>query len=304
MRYGENLYYICIVMRKESTMIKRMFFIPVVVLSVVCSCAKFEYSNSGGEDITVRNVSRITCADGGVLNYTYDENGLVRAVTGVGGDVDGVYYGITYKFPIFSFTDGSSEWKMYLSNNRYTIESLVEIDNGVEKNLSKMEYMVGPYYGYNAYYLDRILDCLSPAMTRYLWSYGAPTQQFSVDTALNPIEYCEMVVTYDYGSVYVTNRQSNINLFMLMCPRYLEYSNMDPVLASSVNVFGLRSYYLPSKVKIEYVKHLGEDAETLEERELNYTYDLDAEANVKAIYEVSGETRTKLFDIEYLPLDE
>lgn len=290
---------------------KRLILSLAVALTALTACNK---SNQGDayEPPTPKYVDKITHADGSVISLSYDEDMRVSAVNYV--DATNANNNCNYEIK-YNHDTSSHEvtFDIFYGNKKYVMEfneygALDEyVDGLTHQTLSSFFY--DSYTSIAAFHLelDKVKDMVTGnETTRIDWnSEGLPVYQInqrkqSVDGTLYTYS---TAITYEYLA-YQNNVLANVNLFNLLTPEFLEYSNIPTVLTATVSVFGTRSTYLPTNVTLTYGRSQeGENYIELSATERIFSYERNEDGHLVKIYSGEDTKDTKkelLYTITYV----
>lgn len=292
---------------------KRFALLLSVVLIALTAC-----NNENGaeyEPPQTKFVDKITHVDGSVISLEYDSEMRVKGVTYINA-LDAsknrnyeVKYNLDMTNNNVTFDIYSGDEKYIMEFNEYGALKQFVLDGTPRKVLSTFSYDSHRTIG--AFHLELIgmVDKVTGGETKRIdWaSYGAPVNQ------INQIETTIKGTTYTYSTsiqysylTYRSNVLTNVNLFNLLVPEFLEYSNIPRELAATVSVFGTRSTYLPTDITLVYGRSIaGENYEKLTEEKREYTFDTDENGYIVKINTGKDDDESKqlLYTITYVKSD-
>ncbi len=292
---------------------KRAILLLSVVLVTLTSCEMKKHVDDNAAT-TPKFVETITHANGSEISLEYDSDMRVKGVTykNPNDPTQNRDYEVSYNLDMtnnsttFNIVSGDKRYVMKF--NEYGAISSFVLDGVPQKVLSTFNY--DSYTSIGAFHLELrgMVDKLTGGETKRIdWSYGTPINQINqLDQIIEGTTYTYSTsIQYSYMA-YRSNVHSNVNLFNLMVPEYLEYSNIPIELAATVSVFGTRSIYLPTDVTIVKGRsEAGENYVKLSEEEREFTYDTDEKGYIIKIHTGKDDNETKklLYTIKYVNTD-
>ena len=294
---------------------KKFTLLLVGLLFVLTSCND-DKSTDSQTQITMRYVETITHADGSTISLDYDEQKRIKSISYVNANDASLnrHYDITYNIDTstytvtYEITCGADKYVMNF--NEWGALKSFDLVGDETKTLSTFSY----YYsqtmmGAIRLELSGMVDKVSGGESKRIdWQNNTPYLQINEINKIEDNRICtySTSVRYNYLS-WRSNVHANVNLFNLLVPEYLQFSNMAPELASCLSVFGSRSYYLPTDVTVVNGRMpVGDNYEKLSEEEREFSYDTDANGYILKIYTGKDDNNTKelLYTISYLPTTE
>ena len=292
---------------------KKLVFLFSMALLALTSCDIWnEPENANPAE--PKYVSKITHANGSVISIVYDSDMRVKGVSYVDAEdaAKSCDYEVKYNL---NMTNNNVTYDIITANSKYVMKfneygALSEYvqNKASQKVLSTFEY--DSYSSIGAFHLelDKVVDKVNGGEVKRIdWSYGAPIYQ--VNQIVKRIEGTDYTysttVNYEY-QLYYSNVMANVNLFTLLTPEFLEYSNIQNELAAVVSVFGTRSSYLPSDVTVTKGRSMaGENYVELSKDERSYIYEADNSGCISKIYTGTGDKDKKiLYTITYVGEEE
>ena len=293
---------------------KKITLLLVGMLLILTGCGN-EFSGETDNTITTKYVDTITHVNGSTIALDYDENMRISRVTYTDAlDASlSCQYDITYNIDTTNLTTITFEvsygGNKYLMNfNEYSGLKSYSLDGEIPQVLSTFNYCISkPNYILGAMRLELIgvADKIGGGeIKRIDWQSSVPAMVLSEQTVEEEGVMYDYSSTVRYGySAYRSNIHANVNLFALVSPEFLQYSNIPTELAACVSVFGSRSYYLPTDITIVKGRMpIGGNYEKISETDYDYSYDTDSEGYILKIYTGKDDNNTKelLYSITYL----
>jgi hypothetical protein len=291
---------------------KKLFFLFSTLLVALTSCkpeTPAEY-----EPVQTKYVEKITHANGSVISLEYDSEMRIKGVSYIDAlDANNnrnyeIKYNLNMTNNTVTFDILSGDKKYIMKFNEYGALDKFVLDGSSQTVLSSFIYDKHTSIGVFHLELQGVVDHLTGGETKRIdWSsYGVPANQ------INEINKIINGTTYTYSTsiqyTYLASRSNvhaNTNLFNLITPEFLEYSNIPIELATTVSVFGTRSNYLPTDITIVKGRtEAGENYTKISEEKREFSYDADEYGYIQKIYTGKEDNNNKelLYTITYVNL--
>ena len=290
---------------------KKLVFLLSMTLVTLTSCNIWNEPENA-DPAEPKYVSKITHTNGSVISIEYDSDMRVKGISYVDAEdaAKSCDYDVKYNLNMtnnnVTFDIITADGKYVMKFNEYGALSEYVQNNASQKVLSTFEY--DSYSSIGAFHLelDKVVDKVNGGEVKRIdWSYGAPIYQINqVVKRIEGTDYTySTTVNYDFERYY-SNVMANVNLFTLLTPEFLEYSNIPNELAVVVSVFGTRSSYLPTDVTVTKGRSMaGENYVELskDERKYIYEYEEDNSGCISKIYTGTSDKDKKiLYTITYV----
>ena len=293
----------------KTNNMKKLALLLSAAFIALTACGPFEEPTV--ENITTKFVDKITNAvDGSVIALTYDSDMRVTGVTKTTptDSSQDRHYEVKYNLDMtnntVTFDIFSGDDKFVMEFNEYGALKNFVRESAAREVLSSFVY--NSYTSITAFHLELkgVVDNITGGESKRIdWSYGTPVNQINqLDKIIDGTKYTYSTsIQYDYLA-YCSNVLANVNLFNLLTPEFLEYSNIPTELAATVSVFGTRSSYLPTDITLTKGRsEAGENYVKLSEEVREFSYDLDEKGYITKIYtgKEEGKNKKLLYTIEY-----
>lgn len=286
---------------------KKLFFLLSMALTLMTSCGDWnEYEETIVEP---KYVDNITYANGNVLSLEYDSDMRVKSVNYVDATDTSKsrYYTITYNL---NMTNNNVTFDIVCGEDKYVMKfnEYGALDEFVRNNYSEevlSSFYYNNYTSIGAFHLNLVgvIDNINKGEVKRIdWSNGTPVNQINqMDKKIEGVNYTYSTsIQYTFDNFY-SNVLANINLFVLLTPEFLEYSNIPTELAAAVSVFGTRSSYIPTQTVVVKGRSVaGENYVKLSEDEREFSYETSTEGYIEKIYTVEGKEKSLLYTINYV----
>lgn len=298
-----------------NQIMKKLALLLLCVVAAMTSC-KNDVFDTENTYVTPKYVDTITRADGSVISLDYDSENRIKSVTWTDAlDASrNQHYDVVYNIDnsantvTYDIISGGDRYTMNF-NDRGALKSY-EKSGAVPQVLSTFSYHESPsVFGAGRLELVGMVDKVTGGETKTIeWQSGVPSIQINEIRKVEDGVNCDYSTSIRYGyRAYRSNVHANVNLFNLLTPEFLQYSNMTPVLAATMSAFGSRSTYLPTDVSIVNGKMpVGGNYEKLSEVSRVFSYDTDADGYILKIHTGKDDDNTKvlLYTITYRTVTE
>lgn len=265
--------------------------------SILCAVSCNWDGGNSGDPLQIKFVQKLTFADGSYATFLYKD----LTVTNIDFS-NGDYYTFDYD------NENSYNWSIIVSSNKWNEDLVLKVENSFLKKsyigsrqITDFEY--GEQFNYNLTSLVNYAELMTTSLTwqgvygSYMLPYRQTTKWYE-----GMIEDRNVVKTQQLSYLQWdpsgVNFYAYMNFMPLVVPEYTECSGIDNVILAAVG--GLRTYYLPSSIKIEVSQGASIDEEgNTSEIVRNYKYDVDNDGYITAIYSGEESNLTRLLTIEY-----
>lgn len=257
---------------------KKIFLmLATAVLAASCS----DWGGSTPETVKVGYVDKLMYSSGEVVSFDYNDKGYVTLISSSAG----WNIAVTYEENGIAIHNGETEQLLKIESGYIT--SVMEGDTTV----STLHYM---YMGYNGY-LSSISNNVENVESNLNWSGNMvflPTLQTNKRYSEGQRELLStQTIGYSYSPTAPFNVYVNLNFLPLVVPEYTQSTGVNNFVLAALG--GLRTYYLPTDVKVT-TRQEGE--ETASDVSRTYTYTVDQEGYYIQSVSVNG---IKSFDVVY-----